>query len=129
MATAASLRAVTSTGQLVFGSDRVVITKNDPACQPCHGWSGGQQRKGCWYVGAPGASCASVCSTHGGIDSAAWAHEGNPVCKIFFSERNHGGNTAPIECCSADTDFGANGQPPSACFSDPACRLACACKN
>jgi hypothetical protein len=125
----ATFTAVLDNEQLVFGADRVEVGPGEKACAPCAGWSGGVKRAGCWYVGAAGRSCESVCAGHGGIDWQAWAHEGNPVCKIFFPEKRNGGNTGPIECCSADTAYGANGEKPCPHFTDPACALACACRH
>jgi hypothetical protein len=127
----ATFNAIYDTEQLVFGADRIFVTTGEPACEPCAGWSGGPKREGCWYVGEAGASCTEVCAARGGIDTVRWAHEGNPVCKIFFPEKANGANAAPIECCSTDTntDFGANGAAPDPQFSSPVCRLACACRR
>jgi hypothetical protein len=125
----ATLTAVMQNEQLAFGADRIFVAEGEDPCVPCAGWPGGLKREGCWYVGASGESCAQVCRSHGGIDFAKWAHEGNPVCKIYFAEKKNAPNTAPIERCSATTAFGANGEKPNPQFRDRDCRLACACNR
>jgi hypothetical protein len=125
----ATLTAILDNEQMAFGADRIFVAEGEDPCVPCAGWSGGPKREGCWYVGDLNESCAEVCRERGGIDMSKWPHEGNPVCKIYFAEKKHAPNTAPIECCSATTAWGANGERPDPAFRSQECRLACACNR
>ncbi|EDM75157.1 putative lipoprotein [Plesiocystis pacifica SIR-1] len=87
---------------------------------------------GCWYT-APvvGQTCAQVCASHGGFNSAASKHSGNDIGNHFYPNKADRGNWQTIECSSTDnnTNWGANNQNPVADWSHPACHVNCACNQ
>lgn len=70
-----------STTDTSSGSDTGTGSDSDSA-PPCGGWVS-PDLPGCWYLGAPSASCNTVCVSHGGFDAAMSQHEGAVVGRHF----------------------------------------------
>lgn len=84
---------------------------------------------GCWYNGAEGESCDSVCADHGGYDAAGSTHSGNDLGFHFWPSKADGGDWEEVECSSTDnnTNWGANGGAPDGGWTHGACHLSCSC--
>ncbi len=104
---------------------RLRLTFGEPEC------GGLAYNNACWYVGALGQNCNSVCADKGGFDQQGTRHSGNQLGKYWFPEKASGSNWTTVECSSTDnnSNWGANGQLPNGGFSHRACYLHCACVN
>jgi hypothetical protein len=63
--------------RIIWGAGRAYPSTNTADASPCTNDGGVEVGGGCWYLGAYGESCDTVCSTHSGYNDATKTYAGS----------------------------------------------------